>query len=156
MFKIDIPGMPGMEIENLVLDYNGTIAVDGEPVPGVAELINSIARIIRVHVITADSFGGAARHLKDVDCKVKIIPEGDQDKAKLDYIENLGASGTAAIGNGRNDCLMLEKAALGICIIMAEGACAATLMKADIVCSSIIDALSLFEKPVRMKATLRK
>lgn len=155
MFSIDIPGNNRLEIEHLVLDYNGTIAFDGQLLPGVGELINRLSEIISVHVITADTFGSVIKSLSGVNCKIHIIPEGGQDKAKLDYILSLGKEKTAAIGNGKNDGLMIESAILGICVILNEGAFTATLMKSDIVCKDIIDALSLFEKPLRLKATLR-
>ncbi len=155
MFSINIPGNNRLEIEHLVLDYNGTIAFDGQLIPGVGELINRLSEIISVHVITADTFGSVIKSLSGVKCKIHIIPEGGQDKSKLAYILSLGKEKTAAIGNGKNDELMIENSALGICVILNEGACTATLLKSDIVCTNIIDALSMFENPLRLKATLR-
>jgi len=155
MFFIDISGNDRLEIEHLVLDFNGTIAFDGQLIPGVGELVNRLSEKIFVHVITADTFGSVIKSLSGVKCKIHIIQEGNQDKAKLEYVLSLGAGKTAAIGNGKNDALMLESSALGICVILNEGAFTGTLMKSDIVCTDIIDALSLFEKPLRLKATLR-
>lgn len=155
MLSFEIPGMGRLEIEHLVLDYNGTIAVDGSVLPGVRELINRLSDTISVHVITADTFGGAASGLSDVRCRIHIIPEGGQDKSKLEYIESLDPEKTAAIGNGRNDMLMLDRAALGISVILKEGAFSGAVFKSDIICRDIIDALSLFENPLRLKATLR-
>ena len=60
-----------------------------------------------------------------------------------------------AIGNGRNDRLMLEAAGLGIALIQAEGAASETLRRADVVCTSILDALGLLRDPRRLIATLR-
>lgn len=155
MLQYDIPGMGKLELEHLVLDYNGTIAVDGIVLPGVRELINRLSEYINVHVITADTFGSAASCLSNVKCVVHIIPEGDQDISKLNYVESLGSGKTAAIGNGRNDMLMLERAALGISVILKEGAFSGAVLKSDILSKDIIDALSLFENPLRLKATLR-
>ena len=39
MMKVDIPGYKNIEIENVVFDYNGTIAEDGILIEGVGELI---------------------------------------------------------------------------------------------------------------------
>ena len=36
MLTISIPGGATLDIEHLVLDYNGTLAVDGVLLPGVA------------------------------------------------------------------------------------------------------------------------
>lgn len=155
MLIYEIPGIERLELEHVVLDYNGTVAIDGILVPGVRELVNRLSEKVTVHVITADTFGSAVQSLADVKCRIHIIPEGEQDIAKLDYVVSLGAEKTAAIGNGRNDILMLEKARLGICVILREGAFSVAVLKSDIICKDIIDALSLFENPLRLKATLR-
>lgn len=155
MLIYEIPGIEMLELEHVVLDYNGTIAIDGILVPGVRELVNRLSEKVTVHVITADTFGSAVQSLADVKCRIHIISEGDQDIAKLDYVVSLGSEKTAAIGNGRNDILMLEKARLGICVILREGAFSGAVLKSDIICKDIIDALSLFENPLRLKATLR-
>ena len=63
---------------------------------------------------------------------------------------------TVCIGNGRNDSLMLKEAALGICLIQAEGANVVSLLNADIACKSAKDALELLLNPKRLIATLRK
>ncbi len=60
-----------------------------------------------------------------------------------------------AIGNGRNDRMMLDAAALGIAVCGAEGAAAETLEAADIVVGRIVDALDLLLHPKRLVATLR-
>ena len=59
------------------------------------------------------------------------------------------------MGNGRNDQLMLEEAALGIAVILEEGAAAVTLSAADVVCTNIVSALELLDNPLRLIATLR-
>jgi soluble P-type ATPase len=51
---------------------------------------------------------------------------------------------------------MLKEAAIGIAIIQKEGASFQALNNADIVCTSIKDALELVENPIRIKATLRR
>jgi len=60
-----------------------------------------------------------------------------------------------AIGNGRNDHLMLGKAALGIAVILGEGAAIETLEAADVATTSITAALDLLISPKRLIATLR-
>ena len=62
---------------------------------------------------------------------------------------------SAAAGNGRNDRKMLKAAALGIAVIQREGAAAETVAAADVVSSSILDALELLQNPKRLLATLR-
>ena len=62
----------------------------------------------------------------------------------------------AAIGQGANDAAMLKVAAIGIGILSTEGLAGETLLAADIIVPDIYAALELFEKPLRMVATLRK
>jgi hypothetical protein len=60
----------------------------------------------------------------------------------------------AAIGQGRNDSQMLATAALGIAVFSKEGLAIQTLMSADLVVADILTALELFERPMRIVASL--
>jgi len=155
MIIIDIPGVKTIQAEYLVLDYNGTLAVDGTLISGAGEMLNSLSEKINIHVITADTFGKAAENLKNVKCSLKVISGKDQTQQKNEFIHSLGKDKVIAIGNGANDALMLKNASLGIALIQKEGACSNTLFSADIVCTSIIDALELIKNPLRIAATLR-
>jgi soluble P-type ATPase len=88
-------------------------------------------------------------------CEVVVLPVENQDAGKLDYINRLGAAQTVCMGNGRNDRLMLEAAALGVVLIQEEGAAVATVVAADVVCRDICAALDLLAEPLRLVATLR-
>jgi soluble P-type ATPase len=153
--RIKIPGYGTLELKYLVMDYNGTLAVDGVVVKGVEQAFDMLAANLELHVITADTFGVAAENLNNMPCRLSVLPPGDQAAAKLDYIERLGAESTVAIGNGRNDRLMLTKAALGICVILEEGAAVETITSADVICPSVLSALGLLLNPLRLTATLR-
>jgi soluble P-type ATPase len=155
MIQINIPGNKSLQIKNLVLDYNGTVAVDGRLITGVKDRLNALADNIRVHVLTADTFGKCGEQLSDVNCTLFVLPQGGQDKGKLNYIQQLGAEHTVCVGNGRNDQLMLKESALGIAVILAEGAAVETVMAADVVCTDILSALDLLSHPLRLTATLR-
>ena len=139
----------------MVLDYNGTLACDGKLVAGVKEQLILLSESLDIYVVTADTFGKANAGLDGIPCKLTILPEDAQDKGKLDFINQLGASETVSIGNGRNDRLMLKKSALGIAVILEEGAASAAVTSADVVCKDIITALKLFSNPLRLIATLR-
>ncbi len=69
MQEIDIPGFGSVRPEHLVSDFTGTLSFDGTLLPGVKELLNRIARIVKVHVLTADTFGTARAALEEVDCR---------------------------------------------------------------------------------------
>ncbi len=155
MLTIDIPGNKVLKLSHLVLDYNGTLAVDGSVITGVRERLNTLAELLTVHVITADTFGKAAENLKTVNCNLTILSKGNQQQQKADFIKKLGEQNTVAIGNGLNDALMLKEASLGIAIIQQEGAAFKTLQSADVVINNITDALDLLLNPMRLKATLR-
>ena len=152
---IDIPGYGTLAVEHVVMDYNGTLAVDGRIAPGVSEALGRLSGHLTLHVITADTFGLAAAELSGVDCRIRVLESGDHRQAKRDFVETLGSDSTAAIGNGRNDSMMLKAAALGIVVLLEEGAAMEAVTAADILCPSIISALGLLENPMRLKATLR-
>lgn len=138
-----------------MLDFNGTLACDGVLVDGVADRVTRLARVLRIHVVTGDTFATAATALAGLPCVVNVLQSTAQGDAKRDYVATLGADGVACVGNGRNDRLMMEEAALAIAVVQSEGACPATLAAADVVAPHIRDALDLLLRPVRLTATLR-
>lgn len=156
MIEIDVPGDTCYRIAHIVCDYNGTLAADGTLLPGVADAVVALAQHVTIHVLTADTFGTAAAALSGRPVQLTVLQSGPQDQSKRDYVLELGAESTAAVGNGRNDLLMIRESVLGICVLQREGACRETLAEADIVCSSPVDALQLFSSPKRLIATLRK
>lgn len=144
------------EIEHVVLDYNGTLAVDGKIIPEAISLIKALAEKVNVHVITADTFKTASEELKNMPVKLTIIKAGQEKQQKLFYVENLGRDKCIAIGNGTNDAMMLSKVAIGIAVIQNEGASIEAIQAAKIVCANIVHALELCLNPKRIVATLRK
>jgi soluble P-type ATPase len=156
MIKVDFPGQESVLLEHLVVDYNGTLAIDGNVIEGVKELLNELSEKIKIYVVTADTFGKAKENLRDVNCKVVILTSTMESIEKGNYIESLDEKSVITIVNGRNDLLLLKEAAIGIAVIQKEGASLKSLMNADIVCTSIIDALELIKYPLRITATLRK
>jgi len=155
MIAIKIPGNRTINAEHLVLDYNGTLAIDGTIIPGVKEKLNSLSYKINIHVITADTFGKAKAGLKDIRCSCFVLDGKNQQSQKLQFITKLEKQKIIAIGNGFNDLLMLKNATIGIAVIQKEGASLKTVLNADIVCKNINDALDLLINPLRLTATLR-
>lgn len=155
MIDIEIPGFGRLQLEHLVLDYNGTLAIDGEPIEGVLERLEHLSKSLHVHVVTADTFGKVVSRLEDLACRICILPQKNQAEGKLDYVKELGVTHTVCAGNGRNDRLMLKAAALGIAVIQEEGTAFDALAKADVVCPSILSALDLLTNPLRLVASLR-
>lgn len=155
MLALDIPGHQKVLLAHLVLDYNGTLACDGELIGGVAERLAKLSGLLKIHVVTADTFGTVESRLKHLPCRVIVLPRDGQDRLKRDFVRELGPEQTVCIGNGRNDRLMLREAAMGIAVIGSEGSAAAALAAADVVCNGILTALDLLDNPLRLTATLR-
>jgi soluble P-type ATPase len=155
MLSISIPGFADLRLGDLVCDFNGTLAQDGRLPPGVREGLVALAADLRIHIITADTHGGAARELQGLPVSLHVIEPVEQAAAKRAFVEGLGVGGVVALGNGRNDRDMLAAAAIGIAVVQGEGAAAAALASADVVVPSAIDALELLRHPRRLVATLR-
>jgi soluble P-type ATPase len=150
-----IPGYGSLTLKYLVMDYNGTLAIDGELISGVKDELIKLSENIDLHVLTADTFGKAASGLAGIPCKLTVLPKDDQQTGKLNYVKSLGVDRVVSIGNGRNDQRMLKESALGIAVILGEGASTETLLSADVICTSILSALELLSNPLRLTATLR-
>ena len=138
-----------------MLDFNGTLAIDGRLIAGVKTRLNRLAPAMAVHVITADTYGKARASLRGVHCALEILKRGGEDRAKAALVRRLGARTVACVGNGRNDRLMLRQAALGIATMQREGAAVEAVQAADIVVHDVRDALDLLHKSRRLLATLR-
>src|SRR6266545_6111884 len=132
MIEIAVPGQAAFRFEHLVLDYNGTLSLDGALIEGVATRLNQLASRVRIHVLTADTFGKAREALRDVHCALTIIGRDEQALAKRTYVEKLAPAHTVAVGNGRNDQLMVQAATLGIAVVGPECAAVETLVAARV------------------------
>jgi len=155
MFELDIPGFNVLKIQNLVFDYNGTLACDGILISGVVSRLKRLAEDFQIHILTADTFGTVSQQLSGMAVQLSVLPATNQAREKLKYVLQLGADQTVTVGNGRNDCLMLKKAAVGILVLQTEGVALETLLNADIITPDINAALDLLLNPLRIKATLR-
>lgn len=156
MIEINIPGRGVLRLEHLVTDVNGTLAVDGQLIEGVAQRIGSLRDRLTVHMLTADTHGRQALIDAQLDLKAVRIQPGGEAGQKADYVRRLGAESVVALGQGANDAGMLKEAALGICVLSLEGTAGETLLAADLVTPDINTALDLLEKPLRIAASLRK
>ena len=155
MFEINIPGFGFVRLEHLVSDFTGTLSVDGKLLSGVKERLNKISEFLKVHILTADTFGKAKVELKGINCEMHILEGKDHDIQKEKYVKKLGAGSVVAFGNGNNDRKMLNAAKIGIAVCLNEGCSKDAIASADVFVISIIDALDLLLHPKRLKATLR-
>ena len=154
--KISIPGRGEYLIKHLILDLNGTIALDGELIEGVAERLNQLGRLLNICVITADTRGNARHLLKNLKIKLHKIEKGEESAQKQELVLQMGKDESVSMGNGLNDVALLRESAIGICILGKEGAAKEAVLVSDLVITDINDALDLLIKPERLVATLRK
>lgn len=156
MIRIHLPGREqSLELTRLVLDLNGTLATDGILEKGVAERIAGLRDRLDIYLLTADTFGTASEIAEELDIELFQVDEENGAQDKLDFINALESSQCVVIGNGYNDHLMFEAAALSIAVIGREGACGQSLMAADVVVNNILDALDLVGIHARLIASLR-
>ncbi|HYW34034.1 MAG TPA: hypothetical protein VE868_01385 [Balneolaceae bacterium] len=147
MIEIAVSTSQTYALRYLAVDFNGTLAFDGVLPDNVRIQMQKLADHLEVFVLTSDTFGTAEQQLQDSPFQLHVIPKQDQPAYKRQFVQKLGAEKTAAIGNGVNDHLMLETAALGVSVIGGEGAASLALKYADIICNDISDALELFLQP---------
>jgi P-type E1-E2 ATPase len=156
MIELNIPGRGLLRINNLVMDVNGTLTVDGQLLEGLAKRIGMLKDRLTIHLLTADTHGRQALIDQQLSLNAVRIQPGDEAGQKAEYVRQLGAEGVAAIGQGANDAGMLKEAALGICVMSKEGAAVDTILSADLLMPDIFAALDLFDRPLRIIASLRK
>lgn len=152
---IEIPGYKKLELKYLVLDYNGTIAVDGNIPLEVKERIHILSKELEIFVLTADTHGTAKQMCEGLPLKIMTFPSEAAMYEKQRILRELGKEHCVAIGNGRNDILMCQEAELSIAVIGREGACSKLISETDICVTSIMDALDLLILQKRLIATLR-
>lgn len=155
MIRIEIPDYKTFELAYLVLDYNGTIALDGRISDRVKERLKELSGKLEIYVLTADTYGTAGNRCQGLPLKLHTFPVNGALKEKQKIVESLGRDKCIAIGNGRNDRLMCRASALSIAVLEQEGMCSSLLKEADLCTRSIEDALDLLLYPQRLIATLR-
>ncbi len=155
MIQIDIPGKGLIKISHVVFDYNGTIAKDGQLIAGVKEGINQFSKLLKFHVITADTFGSVRKQLHDVNVDLTVISKESQDQKKLEYLKTLGQHQALCVGNGENDTLMLKESCLGVAVLGEEGMASSAFLASDLMVKNILDVFGFFKTPERLIATLR-
>ena len=141
-------------IEHLVLDYNGTVAEDGQFIDGVEERMRALKDRVSIHVLTADTYGTVRAQCDPIGVHVETFPRAGAAECKLEIVQRLG-SHVMCVGNGFNDVLMFDAADLSVAVLEKEGTYAGLIAHADIVTRSIVDAFDLLIRTDRMRATLR-
>lgn len=156
VIEVDIPGWRPLRIDHLLLDLNGTLALDGELLP-IHGQVRRLTKRLDVHLLSADTHGTLEAVAAELGVAwTRLPPVGAEAEHKAHFARQLGADRVAALGNGANDMGMLEVAALGIAVVGPEGAFGPAVAVADLVVGAPEVALELLLKPARLVATLRR
>jgi len=155
MINLEIPGHEPITVAHVTFDYNGTLAVDGYLVAGLKERLVALAKLVAVHILTADTFGLVREQCQDLPLTIEIFSKDNISKKKKAFVEKIGGATNIAIGNGNNDREMFAESRLAIVVMGTEGCCVQSLLAADIVVNSPLDAVDLLLNTERMVATLR-
>jgi soluble P-type ATPase len=152
MIRIDIPQRGIIELHHAVFDVNGTLAVDGIPIPGVVDRLHVLSEHISLHALTAGTQGNIPELEHTFGFPFHMIAAGEE---KLRFVEQLGPANVIAFGNGRNDAGMLRLAAIGVAMLAGEGVAIEALQAADVLTIGPAEAIDLVLNPKRLIATLR-
>jgi len=156
---IDIPGFGPRLIRTIISDYTGTLSRRGKLSPGVESRLVRLQKLVDVKIVTADTYGTAARQIKTITAPYFLKLASGHDKEKRDFARKLDLRHVAAFGNGNNDRLLLRavKSAGGFAIAVdnGEGVALDAFLAANIFISGAANALDLLLNPNALKATLR-
>lgn len=155
MINIKVPGRCDYSIENIVFDYNGTIAVNGKITPSTKEKLSILCSIANVYVLTADTYGSATNECQGMDLALKTFANDNAADCKANIVNELGADKTICFGNGYNDTKMFKAAVLSVAVLEKEGMCSNLLSESDIIVKSIEDGINLLLNQKALIATLR-
>ena len=156
MIELNIPGRGQIQLQHLVCDVNGTLALDGQLLDGLARPLTALRDRLSLHLLTADTHGKQQIIDQQLNLHAVRIQPGGEAAQKAEYVRRLGPETVIAVGQGANDAGMLRLAAIGVCLLSKEGSAVETLLAADLVVPSIYELLEILENPLRLVATLRK
>jgi soluble P-type ATPase len=155
---IEIPGFGPQHVTTVVSDFTGTLSFGGLAAEGVKEKLKQLIELVELHVITADSFGTARDQLAGI-AEPHLLTTARQDVEKAAWVSRFSLSNVAALGNGNNDRLMLQRlkegGGLAIAVDNGEGCATDALLSSHLLVTGVAHALDLLLEPTRLKATLR-
>ena len=102
MIRLDIPQRGVIELQHAVFDVNGTLAVDGIPIPGVVDRLHMLAEQLSLHALTAGTHGNIAELERTFGFPFHIIATGEE---KLRLVEQLRTSRCDCFRQWQERCL---------------------------------------------------
>ncbi len=154
MILIERPGLNPLEIEFILIDFEGTLAIDRRVHPKAKDKINLLSKRAKIYILTKEKKELIEERLRKVKAEIVYLDEGGSSQRKLDLLHQLEPTRCVAMGNGVDDAAMIKEAGIGISIIGKEGSAGEAVRNSDLVFIDILDALDFLLKPLRQKATL--
>ncbi len=152
--KIEIPKGETIEINTIVLDLNGTLAVKGVVSEQTKQLIHKLKTLnYRIVLISGDIRGNAKIISDELGIELFL---GATSLAKAEQMKQFDKETTASIGNARIDIGTFENSKISIATMQSEGIHTGILRYVDILVPTIEDALSLFIDIKSLAGTLRE
>lgn len=150
---IKAPNNKTIEIENIILDLNGTLANYGRVSERSKELLQQLKQLnYNIVLISGDIRGNASIIAKELDITLLL---GADSQEKAQQMQLFDKEKTVAIGNARIDIGTFQNAIISIATLQSEGIHVGILKYVDIIVPSIEDALNLFIEPKALEGTLR-
>ena len=156
MIPLQRPGREPLEIECILIDFEGTLATDRRVHPKAKDKMNLLSKRTKIYILAKEPREPVETVLRKVKAERIYFKEGEGSQTKLNLLHQLGEHRTAVIGNGVDDISAIENAGLGICVMSREGTAQEAIGKADVVFMNILDAFDFLLKPLRQGATLGK
>ena len=151
--KYNPVGVGEINLDTVILDLNGTLAVDGKLVEGVIPRINKLKELgFKLYLFTGDQRGTASTQAKELGIELMYATNTAE---KAECAKKCNFETTVAIGNARIDIGTFENAKIKIATLQKEGIHAGILNHVDIIIPTINDALDMLIDPNTFNATMR-
>jgi soluble P-type ATPase len=142
------------DLNTIILDLNGTLAVNGQLVTGAEERLLKLKEMgFKILLFSGDQRGNALELSERTGIELKRATSTEEKEALTNecQLEN-----TVSIGNARIDIGTFRPARLSIATLQGEGIHTEILQHVDILMLSINDALDLLINKDTFEATMRK
>ena len=151
--KYNPKGAGEFDLDTIILDLNGTLAVNGSVPDGVKERASKLKELgYKILLFSGDQRGTAQAQADDLGIELQRAGT-TEEKEQLTL--KLNKERTVAIGNARIDIGTFKHSKLRIATLQAEGIHAAILPYVDVIVTSINDALDLLINKDSLEATMR-
>lgn len=74
---VEIPGYQKLQLRYLILDYNGTIALDGTLQKGIAERLQQLSEQLEIYIVTADTHGTVRKLCQQLPVQIHTFPTSE-------------------------------------------------------------------------------